>query len=233
MQSDAAVSNARVGEAVALHFQAVRGSATLDVALSFVSGVTVLVGASGAGKSTLLDVVAGLHRPMRGSVRVGSDTWLDLDKGIDVVAEQRSVGVVFQAPALFPHLTALENVAFGAPRAKSDGERRADARAFLDRFKVADLAERKPTQLSGGEAQRVAIARAFARRPRVLLLDEPFSALDPDLRDALASEVLAQVHALGVPTLVVTHDRADATRLEARVVRLERGKIADDLDAAR
>ncbi|MEO8797727.1 MAG: ATP-binding cassette domain-containing protein, partial [Polyangiaceae bacterium] len=186
------------------------------------------VGPSGAGKSTLLDIVAGLFRPTGGSVRVGAETWLDIEAGIDVATEKRAVGVVMQAPALFPHLTAAQNVGFGLPGQGSKDERRAKARTFLDRFRVGELAERRPAQLSGGDAQRVAIARAFAREPRVLLLDEPFSALDPELRDALAAEIVASVRAHSVPTLVVTHDRADAGRLEGRVVRLENGHVVED-----
>lgn len=229
MQRDAPVTISAT--TVALEVTAKRGNAALDVAFSFGSGITVLVGPSGAGKSTLLDVVAGLFRPTRGSVRVGAQTWLDTEAGIDLATEERAVGVVLQAPALFPHLTVAENVAFGLSGHGSKDERRAKARTFLDRFRVDALAERRPAQLSGGEAQRVAIARAFAREPRVLLLDEPFSALDPELRDALAIEILASVRARSVPTLVVTHDRADARRLEGRVVRLENGRVVEESKA--
>jgi molybdate transport system ATP-binding protein len=204
-----------------------RGAAKLRAKLSIAPGVTVLVGASGAGKSTLLATIAGLFEA-QGSVRVGSEIWLDSRSGVNLPAESRSVGFVLQSVALFPHLSVIENVGYGLPKSVLGAARSTRARALLDRFHVGDLAERKPKQLSGGEAQRVALARAVARDPKVLLLDEPFSALDAPLRDALAAEVSACAYELSIPTLVVTHDVADAKRLDGNVVRLAHGKIVSE-----
>jgi molybdate transport system ATP-binding protein len=210
---------------VALDLTIERGSAKLEAKLSVAVGVTVLVGRSGAGKSTLLTAIAGLFEPSRGSIRVGDETWFDSRSALNLAPESRRVGIVFQSLALFPHLTALENVRYGLAK---KGPRQDDSKralALLDRFHVGELASRKPNRLSGGEAQRVALARAVAREPRVLLLDEPFSALDAPLRDALAAEVVKCAHELSIPILVVTHDLEDATRLNGRIVRIESGRI--------
>jgi len=210
-----------------------RGSVRLDIKLSVPPSVTVLVGPSGAGKSTLLDAIAGLARPSRGTIRVGEAIWLDSKSGVNLAPEARRVGFVFQVPTLFPHLSVIDNVRYALPKNLSTAEQLARAEALLARFRVSDLAERKPGRLSGGEAQRVALARALAREPRVLLLDEPFSALDSPLRDALAAEVAACARELFIPTLVVTHDREDARRLDGNVVRLESGKIVSETTTLR
>ena len=209
-----------------------RGAAKLEGKLTVPPGVTVLVGASGAGKSTLLDAIAGLARPSRGTIRAAGNTWFDAALEINLPPEARRVGMVLQSPALFPHMTVQGNVSFALPREMPAEEKNSRARALLARFRVADLADRRPGLLSGGEAQRVALARAMARNPQVILLDEPFSALDPPLRDALGAEVAACARELGVPTLVVTHDREDAKRLAGRVVRLEGGKLEEDAGRA-
>src|SRR2546423_1858850 len=175
---------------------------TPEVALDAAAGEPLaLAGPSGAGKTTLLRAIAGLARPAAGRVDCGSDTWLDTARGIDVAPERRRCGLVFQDLALFPHLTALGNVAYSAELAPRGGAplgrapfathtvvkgarmRRADtAHALLERFGVAHRAGARPAQLSGGERQRVALARAFAARPRALPLDEPLGALDPRTR---------------------------------------------------
>lgn len=205
-----------------------RGTAKLDAKISIAPGITVLVGPSGAGKSTLLLSIAGLFVPSRGSIRVGSEIWLDSRSGVNLAAESRRVGVVFQSLALFPHLSVIENVRYGMSEKKSRDDRSKRAQTLLERFHVGDLAERKPNRLSGGEAQRVALARAIARDPLVLLLDEPFSALDVPLRDALAAEVATCARDFSIPTLVVTHDLADAKRLDGNVVRIASGKIVSE-----
>jgi molybdate transport system ATP-binding protein len=214
MPRDASVENT----SIEIDLTVERGNAKLDAKISLAPGITVLVGASGAGKSTLLLAVAGLLEPSRGSVRRGSEIWFDSRSAVNLPAESRRVGIVFQSVALFPHLSVIENVRYGLPKTNSRGDQLKRARALLDRFHVADLAERKPDRLSGGEAQRVALARAVAREPHVLLLDEPFSALDTRLRDALAAEVSKHARELSIPILVVTHDREDARRLNARIV---------------
>lgn len=198
----------------------------LQAAFAVPPGVTVLFGASGAGKSTCLVAVAGLLRPTRGSIAVGDEAIFDSSKEIDVPPERRGVALVFQSLALFPHLTAARNVCFGMPRSLPRAERERAAARWLERMRVSHLAERRPATLSGGEAQRVAIARALASGPRVLLLDEPFSAMDLPLRRELGAELAALVEELALPTLLVTHDHEDARRLGARLVVLSEGRVA-------
>jgi ABC-type sulfate/molybdate transport systems ATPase subunit len=139
------------------------------------------------------------------------------------------VALVLQALALFPHLSVLENVAYGVPPALARKDRRARAQHWLERMQVGGLGERRPGTLSGGEAQRVALARALASEPRVLLLDEPFSALDLPLRAQLVAEVRALVAELSLPTILVTHDRESISSADGRVVLIERGRIVEAL----
>lgn len=171
----------------------------LRVALDVADETFAVVGPSGAGKSTLLRAIAGLV-PAQGLVEVNGNDWST------VPAERRSVGFVFQDYALFPHLTVRGNVAFAGP---VDG--------LLDRLGIAQLADARPRELSGGERQRVALARALARRPEVLLLDEPLAALDPHTRDTVRAELRTTLRDLGLPTIVVTHDFVDAAALADRV----------------
>jgi molybdate transport system ATP-binding protein len=188
----------------------------LSVALELGRETLALVGPSGAGKSSVLRAIAGLLRPERGRVALGRDAWLDTDAGIDVPPERRSVGLVFQEYALFPHLDVRRNVAFG-------GRERVDE--LLERFRIAHLADARPGDLSGGERQRVALARALARDPRVLLLDEPLSALDAHTRSAVRGELAELLGELRLPTLVVTHDFEDAAALADRVGVIVEGRI--------
>lgn len=210
-----------------------RGDVRLEAKLSIPPGVMVLVGRSGAGKSTLLDAIAGLATPSRGSIRVGDDLWFDSRLSVNLPPESRRVGVVFQSSALFPHLSVIENVRYAFSKTISEADQKKRAKEILERFHVGDLASRRTSKLSGGETQRVALARAIARDPHVLLLDEPFSALDAPLRDALASEVAACARELSIPTLVVTHDHDDARRLGGSVIRLESGKLVSESVALR
>ena len=180
--------------------------------------VLVVIGPNGAGKSTLLRAIAGLEP---GRVRVGDEDWTDR------AVPRRRVGYVFQDQSLFPHLSALDNVAFG-PRARGLGRREADAtaRAWLERFGIADLAGRRPRELSGGQAQRVAIARALATDPDVLLLDEPFTGLDVSAQMALRNELRKHLRDFTGVTLLVTHDAIDAVTLADRVLVLDEGRVA-------
>jgi molybdate transport system ATP-binding protein len=198
----------------------------LDVRFTAHPGVTILFGPSGAGKSTTLHAIAGLERPDGGSVRLGSQVWCDVVNGVHLPIHQRGLAFLFQSLALFPHLTAIGNVEYGIDRQVARDERRKRAGEMLERMKVAHLADRRPPTFSGGEAQRVALARAFAGRPRVVLLDEPFSALDRDLRIALAGDVRAWVDDMQVPLIHVTHQRNEARALGDHVVLLERGGVA-------
>ena len=201
------------------------GGFRVDVALTVPPGITILFGPSGAGKSTVLAAICGLVRPDEGKVTLGDETWFDAARGVDVPVHLRRVAFVFQSLALFPHMTALGNVAYGVDRALPRAERESRARALLDRFHVGHLADRRPATFSGGEAQRVALARALGPSPRAVLLDEPFSALDRDLRDALVADLRTTAKELAVPVVHVTHHRGEARALGDRVVVLEKGRV--------
>jgi molybdate transport system ATP-binding protein len=187
--------------------------------------VLALVGPSGAGKTSMLRVVAGLLRPQSGHVRVGDETWCDTAYDAFVPARRRHVGLVFQHYALMPHLSATDNVALALlhlPR----GERLERARHWLAHMRLGDDERaRRPAALSGGQQQRVALARALAREPRVLLLDEPFSAVDQVNRQGLY-RLLAQINReLSIPIVLVTHDLNEARTLADRLVVLDRGAV--------
>ena len=154
----------------------------IEVEFDVPPGVTVLFGPSGAGKSRTLACIAGLVRPDRGLIALGDAVWFDGERGAHLPIHERRVGFLFQSLALFPHMTGAENVAYGIGREVPRHERRAQALAMLRKMHVGELADRVPRTFSGGEAQRVALARAFAMRPRVVLLDEPFSALSRPAR---------------------------------------------------
>jgi molybdate transport system ATP-binding protein len=200
----------------------------LDIRLDVAPGICGVLGPSGAGKSTLLGAVAGLVRPDRGRIALGDELWFDAATRVDVPIERRRVAYVFQSLALFPHLDAIGNVCYGMPRSRRRADRHAEAEALLARLGVAHLARRRPRTFSGGEAQRVALARALAMHPHVILLDEPFSALDRALRVQLAALVRDLVDELQVPLLHVTHSVGEARALADRVVRVERGRIVAD-----
>ena len=200
------------------------GDLELDVALEVAAGECVaLAGPSGAGKSSVLRVIAGLVRPRAGRVSCGERVWLDRERGIDLPPEARGCGYVFQDYALFPHLSAWQNVAYGLRGPRS--ERRARADELLGRFGMSARADARPRTLSGGERQRVALARALAVRPDVLLLDEPLSALDARTRAAAGREVAAVLREAGVPALLVTHDFQEAALLGHRVGVMDAGRI--------
>ena len=197
----------------------------VDVAFEAPPGVTVLFGPSGAGKSRTLACIAGILKPERGRVALGDDVWFDSERGTNRAIHERRVGYLFQSLALFPHLTGAENVAYGIARDLPSAERRSRAEAMLAKMRVPQLADRKPQTFSGGEAQRVALARAFAMGPRVMLLDEPFSALDSAVKKELLREVGDELARAKVPAILVTHQPEDAELLGDRVVFLEKGKV--------
>lgn len=201
------------------------GTFRLDVAFDAPPGVTVLFGPSGAGKSTMLSAIAGLSHPSTGRIALGSTVWFDGDRRIDVPPEARGISLLFQSLALFPHLTALGNVEYGIDRTVPRAERSRRALVMLERMKVAHVASRRPPTFSGGEAQRVALARAFAREPRVLLLDEAFSAMDRDLRYELGADVRFMVGELGIPAVLVTHHRMEARAVGDWAVVVEAGRV--------
>jgi molybdate transport system ATP-binding protein len=199
------------------------GGLELDLDLA-VSGTAVVVGPNGAGKTTLLLAILGAIAPERGRVALDGTPLYDAERRIDVPVERRRIAFVPQRYALFPHLTVLANVTYGAS-APSARARRARARALLDEMGLGALAARRPSALSGGEAQRVALARALAGTPRALLLDEPLAALDASVREETRRLLAARVASLGIPTLVVTHDSADARAFGGTVVVMEGGRV--------
>ena len=204
------------------------GGLALDVSLEVRAGECLaLAGPSGAGKTSVLRVASGLLRPERGRVECGKETWLDTEAGIDVPPERRRCGYVFQEYALFPHLTALQNVAYPL-RGVSRSERRRSAQELLERFGLGPLADARPRTLSGGERQRVAVARVLARRPDVLLLDEPLSALDARTRAGAARELEAVLRGVEAPALLVTHDFAEAAQLGDRVGVIDAGRVMQE-----
>ncbi|WP_067682981.1 ABC transporter ATP-binding protein [Nocardia miyunensis] len=179
-----------------------------------------LLGPSGSGKSTTLNVIAGLMRPDSGRVRFGDRDVTNLEP------HDRDIGMVFQSYALFPHMTVAENVAFPLlTRRRPKRERRATAQRMLELVRLADMGDRTPAALSGGQRQRVALARALAAEPGLLLLDEPLAALDRQLREAMQLEIKRVQAEVGVTTIAVTHDQAEALTISDRVAIMANGEI--------
>lgn len=200
------------------------GAFSLDVAFEAEHETVVLFGHSGSGKSLTLAAVAGLMRPDTGRIAIGGRTVFDASEGVDVPPQGRNVGYVVQQMALFPHLTAAENIAFGLvgwPRAVRDSR----VRELSGLLSLRGLEERYPDQLSGGQQQRVALARALARPVDALLLDEPFSALDEALRADLRAELLRLRRELDVPVVFVTHDLREAYLLADRIAVVDGGRV--------
>jgi ABC-type sulfate/molybdate transport systems ATPase subunit len=205
---------------VKANVQLSRAGFQLEARFELGSGWTVLFGPSGSGKTTLLRILSGLLVPDRGRIRMGSRVLIDTDVGTVVDPGQRRMGFVTQQAALFPHLTAKANVAFGLHGLKKD-DREARVGEMLELFDASLLADRRPDALSGGEQQRIALARALAPRPELLLLDEPFAALDTAARRA----IIEKLRASGVPVLYVSHTVADAWEMDADAIVLEGGRI--------
>ena len=205
------------------------GRLTLDVAIETAGGTLVVVGPNGAGKTSLLGALLGVVPVERGRVRLGDALLLDTEAGVDVPLERRRIGYVPQHYALFAHLDVRANVAFalGSARPELPSTERAErVEALLRDLALEGLATRRVRALSGGEKQRVALARALGAEPRALLLDEPLSALDPHSRREVRAFLGAYLARLGLPTVIVTHDAADAQALSGQVAVLEEGRFS-------
>jgi molybdate transport system ATP-binding protein len=194
-----------------------------DLSLRFTvakGGLAVLYGVSGAGKTTLLRMLAGLERPDDGHIEVDGETWFHADKKIHLPPQKRSIGLVFQNYALFPSMTVRRNLEFAAGR-------RRDPRVemLLEMVELEELQHRYPEELSGGQQQRVALARALIRRPKILLLDEPLSALGNAMREKLQDGIVRMHHELGLTTILVSHDRSEIFRLADRVIVIQGGRV--------
>ncbi len=198
---------------------------TLDVGFTLARGITIIFGPSGAGKTTLLDSIAGLTTPDSGKITVGDCIFFDRETNLAV--QTRRIGYVFQDLALFPHLTVQKNVEYGLAGVRKS-ERRKKSDAILESFRIADLRERKPGEISGGERQRVALARALVTDPCVLLLDEPMAALDAATKSKIIDDLRAWNKTHGIPILYVTHNREEVFALGDRVLVLENGRIIAD-----
>jgi len=196
----------------------------LDVSIEVSPGITILFGASGAGKSTLLDCIAGLTRPDEGKIAAGGDVLFDSSRGIHIPAPKRRIAYVFQTLALFPHLSAEENVSYGL-RDLPEEERRERVAAILEAFRVEKLRRQKPGEISGGEKQRIALARSLVTEPRVLLLDEPLTGLDAERKAAIVDDLRAWNTAKGIPILYVTHSRDEVDALGERIIALDNGRV--------
>jgi molybdate transport system ATP-binding protein len=188
------------------------------------NGVTVLFGPSGSGKTTVLRCLAGLEPPGEGTIQFDGEVWFDAGTQISVPVQKRNIGFVPQDYALFPHLTVAANIGYGL-QGQTAAQKISRVGTILRQLGLEGLENRLPRELSGGQQQRVALARAVIRRPRLLLLDEPLSALDTPTRQRLRGELHAQLAQLGIPTILVTHDRYEAAALGDQLVVLDQGCV--------
>jgi molybdate transport system ATP-binding protein len=193
--------------------------------------VTVLFGVSGCGKTTTLRCLAGLERPEQGRITFGSATWFDAEQRVWLAPQQRDIGFLFQDYALFPHLTVARNIAYGLGRlGRAEVTRR--VAGILGLFGLSGLQDRYPHEVSGGQQQRIALARVLVRRPRLLLLDEPLSAVDTPTREQLRPELRRLLAGFGIPVVLVTHDRTEATALADHLIVMDQGKVCQQGPAA-
>ena len=201
---------------------------SLDVNVAIETGITILFGRSGAGKSTLLDCISGLLQPDSGRVALDSEsselTFFNSETGANIAPARRGIGYVFQNLALFPHLTVRANVEYGLGRLHRN-QRRERCLEILQSFHCGYLADRKPDEISGGERQRVALARALVTEPKILLLDEPLTALDVATKLKILEDLKAWNEKRRIPVLYVTHSPAEALRLGENLIYLENGRV--------
>ena len=201
------------------------GAFTLDAAFTAENGVTCLLGASGCGKSMTLKCIAGIEKPDEGRIELDGRVLFDSGKGIDLPPQQRGVGYLFQNYALFPNMTVRQNILCGLHREKDRNRREERLREMLRMMQLEGLEKHRPAQLSGGQQQRVALARILVSDPALLLLDEPFSALDGHLRDSLKIELRDLLRAFGQEVVMVTHNRDEAYNMSAAIAVMHRGRI--------
>jgi molybdate transport system ATP-binding protein len=209
---------------------------SLEANFASESSRLVLFGPSGSGKTLTLQLIAGLLTPDSGRILVGDRVLFDKRQNINVPARQRAIGYVPQDYALFPHLSVADNVGFGLPRRWPRGLQKADRHRvaeFLEIFELGDLGHSLPRELSGGQRQRVALARALIRHPQLLLLDEPFTALDTPLRARMRQELLKVQSQFGIPVMVITHDPEDVAVLAQTVIVYEAGRVSRIVPADR
>lgn len=192
----------------------------LEVSLTCAKGtLTAIVGPSGAGKSTLMRIISGLERPDSGTIALGGTCWNDCAMHLHVTPQRRKISMVFQEYTLFPHLTVRQNILFGAVNDNCTD-------ILLDQFGISHIAHRKPAAISGGERQRAAFCQALARDPDLLLLDEPFSALDRATRHTLCEKLKQLKQELNIPIVHITHDLGEAYDLADHIYVMENGKFA-------
>ena len=197
----------------------------LDVGWQVETELVVLFGFSGAGKSMTLQLISGLMKPDEGSVSLGDTTYFNSSAGIDCSPQERPFGYVFQDLALFPHMTVIKNILYGGTRLAKN-ERAQRAQQMIHEFKLSGLEHKFPSEISGGQKQRVALARALIRRPDLLLLDEPFTALDRPLRLEMRNFLRAVREEFNIPVVLVTHDFEEALSIGEKVIVYEEGRIA-------
>ncbi|MCQ1529202.1 ATP-binding cassette domain-containing protein [Lutispora saccharofermentans] len=196
---------------------------TIDIDISFEGGILVIQGESGAGKTTLLDCIAGLKNPDRGSISIEDRFLYSSEKNINLPVKDRNIGYLFQSYALFPHMSVMDNVLYGLKSRKIKDFSYAEK--VLDSFGIHHIKDKLPSNISGGEKQRTALARAIATRPALLLLDEPFSALDRDTKASVYEEFVNFKENFHMDTILITHDEKEAKLLGDRIIHLKDGKV--------
>ncbi len=201
------------------------GSYILDVQFEAENGITCLLGASGCGKSYTLKCIAGIEKPDRGHIELDGVVLFDSEKKINLPPQKRKVGYLFQNYALFPNMTVRQNILCGLKKEKDSAVKEKKLQEMLKLMQLEGLEKHKPAQLSGGQQQRVALARIMVNEPRMLMLDEPFSALDAHLRDSLKIELRDMLQSYGREVLMVTHSREEAYNMSSRIAVMEQGKI--------